>query len=80
MEHRGGDLLGPGDPAERGLRAHGVPIGPSSTAAAMSVATKPGATAVTAIPAGAGDTVSDWASACTPAFAAPYAGTSGSPR
>ena len=46
----------------------------------MSVATNPGATALTAIPLGARASARDWVSELSPAFAAPYAGYRGSPR
>src|SRR5919205_2800239 len=56
------------------------PPGPSSTSRAISVCTKPGATQVTEMPTGASARAIDCAKAFIPAFDAPYAGLSGSPR
>ena len=46
----------------------------------MSVSMNPGATVDTAMPSAPSATASDWPSALRPAFDAPYAGCSGSPR
>ncbi len=56
------------------------PPGPDRMVSVMSVAMNPGAIDVTVMSCGASETANDWPSECSPALAAPYAGTSGSPR